>query len=328
MSSTNSRNHIARHYTKWAYIFIIPFVVAFLLFNFYPLGSTFYYAFCDLKHAGNTDPKFLPSIGQPLFKNFAEIFGSGSFRIALGNTFLFWICATIPEWILAFWLATMVTDRRLNIKGRWLFKLAFLCPQLMAGGAAVAYIMGSVMEIIGFTYIASMINGFGFTEEDINFFMSVRFLIIVVYALMHFGITFIYAVAGITGIPMEVFEAAEIDGANRIQTFFHITIPCMKPIMFFISVISIVDGIGMSDVPDYFGAFDITRKNLTLMNYLKNQAFMGSYLYDRASAASVILLLIFILFAIILYFIFLRDKDEAKMRKIRKKELREARKTA
>ena len=69
----------------------------------------------------------------------------------------------------------------------------------------------------------------------------------------------------------------------------------------------------MSDVPDYFGAFDITRKNLTLMNYLKNQAFMGSYLYDRASAASVILLLIFILFAVILYFIFLRDKDEAKM---------------
>ena len=41
----NDRNHIARHYTKWAYIFIIPFVVAFLLFNFYPLGSTFYYAF-------------------------------------------------------------------------------------------------------------------------------------------------------------------------------------------------------------------------------------------------------------------------------------------
>ena len=84
----------------------------------------------------------------------------------------------------------------------------------------------------------------------------------------------------------------------------------------------------MSDVPDYFGAYDITRKNLTLMNYLKNQAFMGSYLYDRASAASVILLLIFILFAVILYFIFLRDKDEAKMRKIRKKEIREARKTA
>ena len=49
---------------------------------------------------------------------------------------------------------------------------------------------------------------------------------------------------------------------------------------------------------------------------------------DRASAASVILLLIFILFAIILYFIFLRDKDEAKMRKIRRKEIREARKTA
>lgn len=323
-----SKNRLARRYTKWAYIFIIPFVVAFLLFKFYPLGSTFYYAFCDLKHAGNTNPKFLPTIGVSLFKNFEDIFGSSSFKIALGNTLLYWICAMIPEWIVAFWLAAVVTDRRLSIKGRWLFKLAFYFPHLTIGTAAVSYIVSSVANIVGFTYIASMINGFGFTEEDINFFMSAPFLIVVVYALMHFGITFIYAVAGITGIPMEVFEAAEIDGANRIQTFFHVTIPNMKPIMFFISVICIVDGIGMTDVPLFFGSFNISRNNLTLMNYMANQAFMGSYLYDRASAASIILLLIFIFFAIILYFIFLWDKDEAKMRRLRRKEIREARKTA
>lgn len=325
---SNNRNHIARHYTKWAYIFIIPFVTAFLLFNFYPLGSTIYYAFCDLKHAGNTDPKFLPTIGEPLFKNFADVFGSKSFKLALGNTFLYWICATIPEWLLAFWLAALVTDRRLKIKGRWLFKLTFMCPHLFSGSSAALYILGSVESIIIFTYIAAMINGFGITEEDLEFFMSVGFLIVVVYALMHFGVTFIYAVAGITGIPMEIFEAAEIDGANRLQTFFFITIPNMRPIMFFITVISVVDGIGMADVPSFFGAFNVDRKNLTLSNYMQNQAFMGSYLYDRASAASVIMLVICVFFAAILYFIFLWDKDEAKARKIRKKELREARKTA
>ena len=145
---------------------------------------------------------------------------------------------------------------------------------------------------------------------------------------MHFGITFIYAVAGITGIPVEVFEAAEIDGANRWKTFFHITVPCMKPIMFFITVISVIDGLAMVDVPSMFGIFDTSRKALTLMQYLQNQAFMGSYIYDRASAASVILLGFALAFAVIMYFVFLWDKDEAKARRLMKKELKAMKKAA
>lgn len=325
---STDRNHIARHYTKWAYIFIIPFVVAFLLFNFYPLVSTFYYAFCDLKHAGNTDPKFLPTIGLPLFKNFAEVFNSTSFKDALRNTFVFWIGATIPEWILAFWLAAMVTDRRLKIKGRWLFKTSFILPQLIASSTAAGTILATISSVIGFIYVAAMIDGFGYTDKDFEFFFSVKFLVIVVYMFMHFGITFIYAVAGITGIPVEVFEAAEMDGADRWKTFFHITVPCMKPIMFFITVISVIDGLAMVEVPSWFGLFDTSRKSLTLMQYLQNQAFMGSYIYDRASAASVVLLGLTAVFAGILYFIFLWDKDEAKARKLRKKELKALKKAA
>ena len=68
--------HLERRYTKWAYIFIIPFVAVFLIFNFWPLANTFYYSFCYLKHAGNTDPQLLPWADKPgpLTKNFQEIF--------------------------------------------------------------------------------------------------------------------------------------------------------------------------------------------------------------------------------------------------------------
>ena len=323
-----NRNHIARHYTKWGYIFAIPFTLAFLVFHLWPLGSTLYYSVCELKHAGNYNPIFLPTLGLPIYKNFAEVVKSVSFRDALRNTFIFWIGATIPEWILAFWLAATVTDRRLKIRGRWMFKTAFLLPNLLSSGTAVWMIFGSVMSVISFVYIASMINGFGYTDEDFEFFFSVKFIVIVVYMFMHFGITFIYAVAGITGIPVEVFEAAEIDGADRWKTFFHITVPCMKPIMFFITVISVIDGLAMVDVPGMFGAFDTSRKALTLMQYLQNQAFMGSYIYDRASAASVILLGFALAFAVIMYFVFLWDKDEAKARRLMKKELKAMKKAA
>ena len=96
----------------------------------------------------------------------------------------------------------------------------------------------------------------------------------------------------------------------------------MKPIMFFITVISVIDGLAMVDVPSMFGIFDTSRKALTLMQYLQNQAFMGSYIYDRASAASVILLGFALAFAVIMYFVFLWDKDEAKARRLMKKELK------
>ena len=68
------KNHIERHYTKWGYIFVIPFVVVFLIFSFWPMASTIYYAFCYLKHAGNTNPEFLPLIGKPWYQNFKDVF--------------------------------------------------------------------------------------------------------------------------------------------------------------------------------------------------------------------------------------------------------------
>ena len=177
---------------------------------------------------------------------------------------------------------------------------------------------------VGMTIAASMINGFGLEPEDFEFFTSVQFFIIIVTVFLQFGITFIYAIAGITGIPVEIFEAAEMDGASRFQTFFRITLPCMKPMLFFITIVSIIEGLGMADVPRAFGSFDSLRKNLTLMMYLENQAFMGSYAYDRAAAASVIQLGIYLIIAGIVYFILIRDKDEAKLKRIVRQQKREA----
>ncbi|MBR4556748.1 MAG: sugar ABC transporter permease [Clostridiales bacterium] len=292
--------------------------------------STVYYAFCYLKHAGNTDPQFLPAIGQPLFKNFIEIFKAKSFWDALKNTIFFFVASFVPEWIMAFWLAATITDRRLKIKGRALFKTAFFFPKLVQGTtiSVGGQLLSSIATFVSLTAVAFAMDGFGIEPEDLEFLMSVRFFIIALTVFMHFGITFIYVVAGITGIPVEVFEAAEIDGANRLQTFFRVTLPCMKPMLFFITVVTVVDGLGMNDIPSYFGPYDTFRRNLTLMMYLQNQAFQGSYAYDRASAASLILLLMFITIAAVVYYFLLYDKDEAKLKKAQRAERRSMKKGA
>ena len=323
-----NRNNISRHYTKWGYFFVLPFLAIYLAFNFYPLMCTIWYAFCDLRGRESTGPTFLPSIGEPWFRNFLEVLESHSFQDAFKNTLFFFVVTTIPEWLLAFWLAAAITDRRLGIKGKTLYKTAFIFPKLISGstlsGLLLEHLVLFTASSVGFVYVASMINGFGLDMQDFKFFFSNRFLVIVLSVVIHFGITFIYAVAGITSIPVEVFEAAEMDGANRLQTFLYITLPSMKPIMFFISVVALVDGLGMSEVPSAFGMYDTTRRCLTMAMYIINQAYMGANIYDRASAASIFLLGIMGVGALIIYFVFIRDKDEVKLRKLMRKEKREA----
>ena len=50
---------LEKRYSKWGYIFVLPFFVLFMVFHFWPLASTIYYSFCYLKHAGNTNPEWI-----------------------------------------------------------------------------------------------------------------------------------------------------------------------------------------------------------------------------------------------------------------------------
>ena len=319
---------LSRRYAKWGYIFSIPFILAFLVFHAYPLFRTLILAFTELRGAAKTDFKWLWDAGKPWYFNFLYILKSQMFHKALKNTLFFWICEAIPEWILAFWLAAVVTDRRYKIKGKTFFKTAFFMPKVLSGYIMGLFFVGLFSTFFAkleeFVLIASAIDGFGFTPEDFEFIWSLPFFIIVINIYMHFGIIFVYAVAGMGTIPTEVFEAAEMDGANRIQTFFRVTLPGMRPVLFFISVITIMDGLGMFDVPYVFGFWDNSNPNITLMMYIYILAFRGTYNYAMASAASVILLIMFGAISIFAGYI-LRDKDEAKLKAMRRLERREER---
>lgn len=317
---------IERRYNKWGIIFSIPFIVAFLIFHLWPMANTVLYAFCDLKHTEITDnPQLLVSKGLPWYKNFADLFKTSTFMIGLKNTFKFWICQTIPEFILAFWLAAMMTDRRLKIKGRSVFKSAFFFPNLMTGTTLGYLILVNVIVamsgVVINMLIAASMNGFGVTDADFEMLLSEHFQIIVVGIFKHIGITFIYAMVGFTSVPVELFEAAELDGSSRLHTFFHITLPSIRPILFFIIIISIVDGLGISEIPQMIGdTYSVMRTSMTLMTYLQNILGMGSA-YDRASAFCLVMLAMSAVMSAIVYFFLIRDKYDAKLKRQMKKKL-------
>ena len=140
---------------------------------------------------------------------------------------------------------------------------------------------------------------------------------------MWYGYTMVNLIAGVIGINPEIFEAAELDGASKAQTFFLVTIPCIRSILVYVLVTSLIGGLNMFDIPEMFIGKNCNNAALTTNMYIRNQAFLGSYLYARAAAASVIMFLIILALCLLLLYL-MRDKDEAKLAKIKRQERKAA----
>ena len=150
------------------------------------------------------------------------------------------------------------------------------------------------------------------------------FLIAFIQFWMWFGYTMITLISGVIGIDPSIFEAAEIDGANRVQTFFLITLPCIRTIMLFTLVTSLIGGLNMFDIPKCFLDGGPDNATLTTSVFIYNQAFSGSYIYNKAAAASMIMFVIIVVFSSLLFYM-LRDKDVAKLKKMKRQQAKAAR---
>ena len=122
-----------------------------------------------------------------------------------------------------------------------------------------------------------------------------------------YGYTMIILISGVLGINPEIYEAAEIDGANDIQMFFKVTIPNLKTILLYTLITSLIGGLTMYDIPRLFNDGKPNNATLTATMFIHNQAFKGSYMYNRAAAASMLIFIIVALCSAVVFFL-MRDK--------------------
>ena len=120
--------------------------------------------------------------------------------------------------------------------------------------------------------------------------------------LLWFGNTTILLMAGIMGIDQNMFEAANIDGANSVQTFFKVTLPLLTPILVYTVITAMIGGLQMFDVPQVLtnGGGTPNRTSMTLIMYL-NSYLKTSKNYGMAGAISVIIFLITGALSILVY---------------------------
>lgn len=311
------KKHSVVDYSKYGYFFSIPFIVTFLIFTLYPVLYTLVIGFTDLKGLGNTSMHFLSS--DP-FANFKEVLSSDLFRLSLANTCRIWIYNFIPQLGLALLLTAWFTDNRLQIKAKAFFKVIFYLPNIITMAsiailfrAFFGYPMGPMNDLV------VRFKGAGSEIKFLQDRDTTRNIVAFIQFWMWYGYTMVQLVSGVIGISPDIFEAAEIDGANRVQTFFFITIPNIRTILLFTLVTSLIGGLNMFDIPRLLMNGGPDNATITASLYIYNQAFSGSYRYNQAAAASMIMFVLIIICSAILFYI-MRDKDEAALKKLRKME--------
>lgn len=306
-------------YAKYGYLFCLPFTIAFLIFSLYPTLYTAVIGFTDLKGIGKTDFKFLT---DDIFANYKTILASATFKTAFSNTLKLWVTNFIPQLALALLLAAWFTDRRFKIPGEGAFKVLFYMPNIIT--AATVAILFNALFGYPMGPVNDLLTRFGIIGDSYNFLVKKKIaqgVVIFIQTWMWYGYTMIILISGVLGISPEIFEAAEVDGANGWQTFWQVTIPNIKTILLFTLVTSLIGGLNMFDIPKLFLLGGPDNATLTTGVFIYNQAFSGSYMYNRASAASMLMWILIVAVSAVLFYM-LRDRDEAQLRKIERAQIR------
>ena len=284
-----NNNHKAVSYNKWGYIFLIPFVVVYLIFQLVPLISTIYNSFFENYRSGLTQigPNFVG------LANYAKLFQGGDIWIYFKNTMIMWVMGFIPQILVSLLLAAWFSNPSLRLKGQRFFKTVIYLPNL---------IMASAFALLFFTLFStsgpvnSVLQSMGVISKPIDFMGSVfgtRSLIGFMNFLMWFGNTTILLMAGIMGIDQCLFEAANMDGASSLQVFFKVTLPLLMPILVYTVITTLIGGLQMFDVPQVLtnGLGTPNRSSTTLVMYLNNY-LKTSKNYGMAGAISVVIFII------------------------------------
>ena len=296
----------AVRYNKWGYIFLVPFIVVYVIFQLIPLFSTIYNSFFENYMSGLTQvgPNFVG------LQNYIKLFEGGDIWIYAKNTMILWIMCFVPQIFLSLLLGAWFSDVRLKLKGSRFFKTVIYLPNL---------IMASAFSMLFFTLFAesgpinSLLIQMGFITEPYKFLSNVgstRGLIAFMNCLMWFGNTTILLMAGMMGIDTSLFEAAEVDGATSTQVFFRITLPLLRPILVYVLITSLIGGLQLFDVPQILtnGTGNPVRSTMTLIMFLNNHLYSKNY--GMAGAVSVVLFIITGILSIVVFKLTGNDKGK------------------
>lgn len=261
---------------------MIPAVIFYLVFRFYPVGYAFYMSLHDWQLLGKT-PVFTG------FGNYARLLADPLFAKVIGNTFYFAILTTLLTTVIS--LSTAIILNPIG-RGSTVFRLIYFLPVMTATIATATIwlwlyqarfgLFNQVLQLVGLPRIPWLISSTWAMPSII--LMSVWGGI---------GFNVVIFLAGLRGIPREYYEAAAMDGASSPQMARRITVPLLSPVIAFVLATSLIGGFNVFQqvyLMTRGGPQDSTR---VLALHIYEYAFLRLFMGQAAAMA-------FVLFAIVI----------------------------
>lgn len=223
---------VTRH--RAPYLFLAPFFIFFAIFGLYPVVYSFYLSF----HRWN-------GLGDPQYVGFAHFERMLNDRILLqsyeNSIYLFFIYVPVMV-LLALVLAVVLNSPK--IRGFRFYRTIIFTPfitNMIAAGFAFQILLNTNYGLVNSLLESIGIGGAPWLEDE--WWARVSLGLMIIWAWL--GYNMVLMLAGLQTIPGDLNEAARVDGANRLQVFFLITIPLMRPIILFAVVMSTMGTFGL-----------------------------------------------------------------------------------
>jgi len=272
------------------YLYISPFFIVFALVGLFPLVYTAWVSLHDWNLIG----------GQGDFvglENYSTVLSQPYFWTSLRNTFSIFLLSSVPQVALALAIAAFLDG---NLRAKTFWRMGVLLPYVVAP-VAVALIFS---DLFGDRY--GLINDgiIALGGEPVRWHVDVIPSHIAIATMVNFrwtGYTALIFLAAMQAVPRDYYEAATLDGAGRLRTFWSITVPLLRPVIIFVVITSTIGGLQIFDEPRMFdqaGQGGANRQWQTLTLYIYELGW-GQRNFGRASAVAWLLFLIIVLIALV-----------------------------
>lgn len=286
------RQRLSRWDVKFSpYIYVAPFFIVFGLVGLFPILYTAVISLMDWNMVRGEGT----FVG---FDNFAFVLQDKAFWVSIRNTFSIFVLSTIPQLIIATYIAAMLDH---HLKARTFWRMAVLLPYVVMP-VAVAIVFSQL-----FADQYGLINqwlGTLFGMDNVRWHVDVIPSHIAISTMVNFrwtGYNALILLAAMQAVPRELYEASAIDGAGKLRRFFSITLPQIRPTAIFVVITSTVGGLQIFDEPrlyDSTGQGGANNQWRTVALHMYDTGW-GNFDFGRASAVAWLLFLIIVVFGLL-----------------------------
>ena len=270
------------------FLLCLPAIFGLCLFFIIPFELCIYMSFTK----STINPEFVG------FANYIEIFNSSAFRLAAGNTFKF-IAVAVPLIMIFSLFIALFLYRKL--KGHDFFRAVFIFPLVLPAASVVLFfqviftnggVLDSILKTFGVPVVDWMNSPFAFVS------------LVILYVWKNCGYNIVLFLAALNSIPLNYYEAADIDGANGKDKFFNITLPLIMPYSFFILIISVVNSFkAFREAYILYGSYP--NQSIYMLQHFMNNNFQNLN-YIRLSVGAILVFLI--IFVAVFFMLKLKNK--------------------